>query len=162
MASVLKHFTASCYDGNVLLGRKSFFLSLQLQWKEAEHLEPLVVPQVPASERSSNPNRGIQMLVGSPLSRIQATKCHPKRQLGRQVGFCRLTPLISLLMSPLFFKHADYYGDGQRTTKLRTGNSVMVRKTYFLEGGLHHNITFAPEASGNCEVNNISQDLTSY
>lgn len=162
MASVLKHFTASCYDGNVSLGRRSFFPSLQLQRKEAEHLESLVVPQAPASEWPSNPNRGIQTFVGSPLSRTQATKCHRKGQLGREVGFCRLTLLISLLMSPLFFKHADYYGRGQKTTKLRTGNGVMVGKTYFLEGGLHHNTASAPEASGNCEVNNFSRDLTSY
>ena len=50
------------------------------------------------------------MLLVSLPSRIQAS---PEDTCG-EAGVCRLTPPSSLLMSPLFVRHAGCYGDGQR------------------------------------------------
>ena len=80
----------------------------------------------------------------------------------------RLTPSASLLTSPLFVRHAGCYGDGQRTYETKredwgwrgSANGPLMDtnhgKAYFVAGGLSHSITFAREASSNCEGNNVS------
>lgn len=76
---------------------------------------------VPESGGTTDPNRGIQVLIGLPLSRTPDAS--PEDGWGN-IGICRLTPPVSLLMSPLFFRHAGCYEDGQRTGEMERGMEV--------------------------------------
>lgn len=84
-----------------------------------------------------------------------------------EVGTCRLTPPISLLMSPLFVRHSGYYGDGQRTHETERGlarvwlckrgfNGDRPWEGSYRERKFKSQHQLCHEASRNCEVDSVS------